>query len=383
MDQAADKEALAAAARESEALRQALTLAEWVGVGRPVTAKQRLRRADVKLLGRELGIEVPRGLSTAADLPALRYPWMAALGSGLLSISDGQVVAAPELAGWRSATDGEVLDAWARGLAAALVETYEGGDEWEALEIGRLVLTVLTADSAPTGVGLLRTIGHAVHAADPGLYGIFNGGAGRRDPAKVALQIMAAFGAAAGENGRWRITPLGRWVVPILGSRVPSLLGSAGAAADPSGICQVRITLRYVRPACWRRLLVPASASLGDLHEIIQIAFAWDNDHLHKFEVGQRRYADPRFDAEHNERKIKLGDAFGQADGPIIYTYGFGDAWSHEIVLEKIIEPKSSATYPTCVAGRGDAPVEDWEGDEAAWIPFDRAGINLKLVFLR
>jgi hypothetical protein len=60
-------------------------------------------------------------------------------------------------------------------------------------------------------------------------------------------------------------------------------------------------------------------------------------------------------------------------------VYDFGDSWQHEITLEKAVEPDPAVTYPVCVDGRGDAPVEDCGEDEPAWIPFDQDGINMRL----
>lgn len=135
-----------------------------------------------------------------------------------------------------------------------------------------------------------------------------------------------------------------------------------------------------MRPACWRRVHIPASATLGDLHEVIQVAFVWDGDHLHGFTVGRRRYGDPSFDFEYDEDEITLAIAF-RARKAISYTYDFGDDWRHEITLEKVVEP-APTTHPVCVDGRGDTPVEDRDNDEPAWIAFDQAGINTRLAQL-
>jgi hypothetical protein len=120
---------------------------------------------------------------------------------------------------------------------------------------------------------------------------------------------------------------------------------------------------------------------LGELHEVIQIAFAWDGDHLHGFTVGRRRYGDPYFDFQYDEYETTLAAAFARASKPITYTYDFGDDWQHEITREKVVEPAPTATHPTCVDGRGDAPVED-SGDEPAWTAFDQADINSRLARL-
>jgi hypothetical protein len=127
---------------------------------------------------------------------------------------------------------------------------------------------------------------------------------------------------------------------------------------------------------------VAPSATLGDLHEVIQIAFAWDGDHLHAFTVGRRQYGDPYFDAEYDEDKITVGEVFGRGRRPISYVYDFGDSWLYDIALETVVEPDPVVSYPVCVAGRGDAPVEDWSEDEPAWIAFDRADVNARLARL-
>jgi hypothetical protein len=330
VDQRSDGHTLAATARGCDALRHALALADWVGVGRPVTAKGVLRRADVPVSGRVLGVEVPRRVRSAADVPELQRPWTAALAIGLLAISGDRAVAGPALTRWRSAADDEVLEGWSRALAATLAGAFDDdGDGTDALEIGRLVLTVLATDPAPAGADLLTAINQTIIGCGHALYRTFDRGFGHREPAEVALELLAAFGTVTGGVGRWRITPLGQWVAPILGVRGAALLRSADSGNEVDGVCQLKITLRHVRPTCWRRVLVAASDTLGDLHRVLQIAFAWDGDHLHAFTVGRRQYGDPYFDAEYDEDKITVGEVFGRARGPISYTYDFGDSWLH------------------------------------------------------
>lgn len=365
-------------------MRHAVTLAEWLGAGRPVTAKGVLRRADVPVAARMLDVVVAQRVRSAADVPELQYPWTVALAVGLLEIGRDRAVPGPALPHWRSAADDEVLDGWSRALASVLADTFpDDGDAAESLEIGRLVLTVLATDPAPTGAGLLTAISQTIIGSGGDLHRAFDHGFGVRDPGGVALELLAAFGAVAGESGRWRITPLGRWALPILVAHGTALLDSPETQVDVAGICQLKITLRHVRPACWRRMLVPASATLGDLHTVIQVAFAWDNDHLHAFTVGRRQYGDPYFDAEYDEDKITIGEVFDRGRRSIAYVYDFGDSWQHDITLEEVVEPDPTTGCPVCVAGRGDAPVEDWcEDDGPALIPFDRADINANLTRL-
>ncbi|MFL6124002.1 plasmid pRiA4b ORF-3 family protein [Actinophytocola sp.] len=337
-----------------------------------MTAKGVLRRADVSAAGGVLGVELPDWVRSAADVPAVHWPWLAALGAGLLSVDGVRAVAGPAVAEWPSATADEVLDLWIRGFVAALTGLFESGEGTQALEIGRLALTVLAHDSVPTGAELLRAVTLAVIRA--GLHETFDRGFGTRDPAEATVALLVEFGAV---TSRHRITPLGRWALATIGTRGESLLGVFDDV-DEDVTYQLKIVLRHVRPACWRRVVMPASATLGELHEVIQIAFEWDGDHLHGFTIGRHRYGDPHFDFEYDEYKTTLATAFARARKPITYTYDFGDNWRHEITLEKVVEPV--ATHPVCVGGRGDVPVED--SDEPTWTAFDQAGINTRLARL-
>lgn len=52
---------------------------------------------------------------------------------------------------------------------------------------------------------------------------------------------------------------------------------------------QLKIGLSGAAPPLWRRIQVPSAASLGFLHEVIQVAFGWDGYHLHRFQDGRGR----------------------------------------------------------------------------------------------
>lgn len=48
-------------------------------------------------------------------------------------------------------------------------------------------------------------------------------------------------------------------------------------------IYTIRITLNGSKPPIWRRVAVPSDITLGQLHEVIEIAMGWTNSHLHQF----------------------------------------------------------------------------------------------------
>ena len=59
-------------------------------------------------------------------------------------------------------------------------------------------------------------------------------------------------------------------------------------------IYQLRVVLRGVSPLVWRRLLVASNTSLAELHTILQHAFAWSDDHLHRFLIHGTACGPPR-----------------------------------------------------------------------------------------
>jgi hypothetical protein len=50
------------------------------------------------------------------------------------------------------------------------------------------------------------------------------------------------------------------------------------------------------------------------------------------------------------------------ARSKITYVYDFGDDWRHEILVENVLDPDETVTYPRCTGGRRAAPPEDSGG---------------------
>src|SRR5580700_814647 len=58
-------------------------------------------------------------------------------------------------------------------------------------------------------------------------------------------------------------------------------------------IYQLRVVLCGVSPLVWRRLLVVSTTSIAELHEILQNAFSWSGEHLHRFLIHGAAYGIP------------------------------------------------------------------------------------------
>jgi Plasmid pRiA4b ORF-3-like protein/Domain of unknown function (DUF1841) len=138
---------------------------------------------------------------------------------------------------------------------------------------------------------------------------------------------------------------------------------STGARAGDA-VIQLKVTLRGAKPPIWRRLRLPASTTLAQLHQVIQVAFGWEDAHLHAFEVGGRRYSRPDFelwDEADDEGKARLHDLASHPGERLRYTYDFGDSWEHDVLVEDIL-PSDGPTDAVCIAGRRAGPPEDCGG---------------------
>ena len=148
--------------------------------------------------------------------------------------------------------------------------------------------------------------------------------------------------------------------------RPPSSRRRAKSAVVPvrDAVYQVKITLHGTKPPIWRRLRLPASTTLAQLHQIIQVGFAWEDAHLHAFEVDGRRYSRPDFelwDEAADEGGARLRDLAARPGTRLRYTYDFGDSWEHDVLVEDILPP-DGVRHAVCLTGRRAGPPEDCGG---------------------
>lgn len=128
-------------------------------------------------------------------------------------------------------------------------------------------------------------------------------------------------------------------------------------------IQQIKVSLRGARPPIWRRLEVPADTSLARLHTLIQIAFDWNDSHLHVFETPYGSFGRPDPELGHRAAsRVTLEQVAPAVGDKLRYTYDFGDNWEHDILVERVLDRDASVTYPRCVGGRRAAPPEDCGG---------------------
>jgi hypothetical protein len=167
------------------------------------------------------------------------------------------------------------------------------------------------------------------------------------------------------------------WAAPAVPSEQARRLARAALLghADPvplavppaDHLIRLTVTLRDVEPVIWRRLQVPDSLTLRELHEVLQTAMGWLDYHLHLFDIDGVVYGDvddefADFDSRQHgdERAMSIG-AVADSKSDFRYDYDFGDGWEHDIHIEAVTEATDPA-IPVVLDGARACPPEDCGG---------------------
>ena len=162
----------------------------------------------------------------------------------------------------------------------------------------------------------------------------------RRLAARAAMAQIGAVGAA--------LSPMSTTGTHVTGrdAKIMARL-SAPKTSDHANIIQLKVTLRRVKPPVWRRLLMPGTMNLGELHTAIQAAMGWDDCHLHVFDIGGESFGDRRsVDDVADEKRPTLNGLLRSSVIRFSYTYDFGDNWEHTIAFEKSELAVEGGSYP-------------------------------------
>ena len=126
----------------------------------------------------------------------------------------------------------------------------------------------------------------------------------------------------------------------------------------------LRITLAYIQPPIWRIIQIPETYSLLQLHRALQIAFAWQERHLHAFDIAGARYSAPHPEmSEYESTDIALSKLKLVAGSSFTYTYDFGDDWRQLIeVVQAKRATDASEMVVALLDGARAAPPEDCGG---------------------
>ncbi len=145
-------------------------------------------------------------------------------------------------------------------------------------------------------------------------------------------------------------------------------------------IYELKVTLKDVGTQVRRNIQIDGNTTFYDLHRVLQVAFDWENYHLHSFFVNKsngKRMEHVEISREqqddftdflgmreiYNEKEELLADWLRMPDDKLTYVYDFGDNWNHEIKFTKKLKPKQGVVYPRCTGAKNIAPDEDTRGE--------------------
>ena len=127
-------------------------------------------------------------------------------------------------------------------------------------------------------------------------------------------------------------------------------------------VYHLRVSLRGISPPIWRRLRVPATCSIADLHDILQTAMGWEDEHLHRFCIRGWHYGVSRDGAAQwftGPSSLTLAEFSFREYERFTYEYNFYACWLHDIRVEKILAADSLVALPDCISGARACPQED------------------------
>ncbi len=155
--------------------------------------------------------------------------------------------------------------------------------------------------------------------------------------------------------------------------------------AQPSTLV-ARIDLIHAKPATWRRVELPSTLMLDELHDLLQLLFGWTDTHLHRFALGASVWDRDAelflcpYDVEEGEdegapaSQVRLDEVLADAGDTLRYVYDYGDEWTLKIKVERVVP--GAPQRVKVVAGRHGAPPDDYGGiwawnDAPGEAPFD------------
>lgn len=137
----------------------------------------------------------------------------------------------------------------------------------------------------------------------------------------------------------------------------------ASASASPvSEVLQFKVWLMGVSPMIWRRLQVPPTMTLRELHGTLQVAMGWESLHLYQFVLRAKRYGSWQLSAASPD--VTLEHLRLRRRARFVYEYDLNVPWRHELRLEDRVARAPRRSYPFCVQGHAPCPPEEVGGPE-------------------
>jgi Plasmid pRiA4b ORF-3-like protein len=129
-------------------------------------------------------------------------------------------------------------------------------------------------------------------------------------------------------------------------------------AEPPGSIYRLRVVLAGISPMIWRQVEVPDSITIAGLHEVLQVAFGWSGEHLHRFTVHGKEYGicyEGGMIFDDDPYQVRLVDLGLRERERFAYAYGFFanlECWRHDLRIGLSLTKLSGAANAAVTAGQ-------------------------------
>ncbi|GAB3519783.1 plasmid pRiA4b ORF-3 family protein [Arthrobacter monumenti] len=400
-----------------ELIQRTSRLLEWLGSGKPVTKTGALRRQDIETAAACVGVDArvatasggsgeagrqgaagadaslddedgPLVVRSMYEVPLLSNIWDSLQSCELITVSTTTAKPAAAAEQWLHAGAPERVAQYRQFVTEFLLDTVASDELGESFRptVATFMMMVLTAGTMePVEKAKLDDLieqledQSLVDALPP----VF---------AKGKLDELAELGLLTGDTHYVVAPAVAQCVAAVVDelemldqaydddddSGMPSPQAGMPKAPAPrisyapgTPVLQLKVSIDSSEPLVWRRILVPATLQLDELHAVLQMSFGWMDSHMHLFSEGRGfggityEPFHPEFmnDASIDESTICLGDLLTKTGDCITYHYDFGDDWLHTVELEQKLD-EVPEDLPFCVEGGAMAPFEDSGGPQ-------------------
>jgi len=111
----------------------------------------------------------------------------------------------------------------------------------------------------------------------------------------------------------------------------------------------------------WRRIELSSDHKLLDLHNSIQRAYSFEDDHLYSFFMDGKMPSDEVFTSPHDDDGphvdvVRIGDLELTVGQNILYLFDYGDMWRFMVELEEIRTEGIKPGNPMIIESKGKSP---------------------------
>ena len=191
-------------------------------------------------------------------------------------------------------------------------------------------------------------------------------------------EVVEAHSMRVGFHGEYAADWL-RWAEKALGHRFAPAECDVERLRDRLRsqffVYELHVSLKGSLPHVWRRVCVPATWTLAQLHVLMQALFNWRDQHVHQFTRGARRMRlafsrvgtldpDDSVVGAENEEDVTLGEFAPRKGDSFEYAYDSSDAWTHRLFVERVLPKRylSHRHYPYLCGGANSGPPEGCGG---------------------